>query len=126
MSAHLGKTKTLEKVRQHAYWPGWKKDVAEYVRCCHICHGGKGSRPWRAGRMQRMPVKDLSGPFSLVVADAIGPLPITDRGNKWAEAFVIQALDSITFVNVMIEGVICRHGVPEQLLSDSGTNFTSE
>ncbi|OWY95072.1 hypothetical protein PHMEG_00035026, partial [Phytophthora megakarya] len=101
MSARLGKTKTLEKVRHHAYWPGWKKDVTEYVRCCHICHGGKGSRPWRAGRMQRMPVKDLSGPFSLVVVDAIGPLPTTDKGNKyilvfvdyftrWAEAFAIQ------------------------------------
>ncbi|OWZ08184.1 Retrotransposon Polyprotein [Phytophthora megakarya] len=137
MSAHLGKTKMLEKVRHYAYWPGWKKDVAEYVRCCHICHCGKGSRPWRAGRMQRMPVKDLSGPFSLVVVDAIVPLPTPDRGNKyilvfvdyftrWAEAFAIQALDFITFVNVMIDGVICRHGVPEQLLSDRGTNFTSE
>ncbi|OWZ11920.1 Retrotransposon Polyprotein [Phytophthora megakarya] len=110
MSAHLGKTKTLEKVRHHAYWPDWKKDVAEY---------------------------DLSGPFSFVVVDAIGPLPTPDRGNKyilvfvdyftrWAEAFAFQGLDSITFVNVMIDGVICRHGVPEQLLSDRGTNFTPE
>ncbi|OWZ16730.1 Gag-pol fusion protein [Phytophthora megakarya] len=98
MSAHIGKPKTLEK---------------------------------------RMPVKDLSGPFSLVVVDAIGPLPTTDRGNKYilvfvnyftrcAEVLAIQALDSITCVNVMIDRVICRHGVPEQLLRDRGTNFTSE
>ncbi|OWZ09506.1 hypothetical protein PHMEG_00017784 [Phytophthora megakarya] len=52
MSAPLGKTKTLQNVRHHAYWPGWKNDAAQYVRCCHICHGGKGSRPWQAGRMQ--------------------------------------------------------------------------
>ncbi|OWZ19999.1 LOW QUALITY PROTEIN: hypothetical protein PHMEG_0005648 [Phytophthora megakarya] len=89
---------------------------------------GKGCR-------RRMPVKDLPGPFSLVVVDVIGRLTTTDRGNnyslvfvdyftRWAEAFAIQALDSITFVNVMIDGVICRHGAPEQLLSDRGTNFT--
>ncbi|OWZ17218.1 LOW QUALITY PROTEIN: hypothetical protein PHMEG_0008869 [Phytophthora megakarya] len=129
MSAHLGKTKTLEKVRHHGYCGLVGKRMSLST--------GKGSRPWRAGRMQRMPVKDLSGPFSLVVVDAIGPLPTTDSGNKyilvfvgyftrWAEAFAIQALDSITFVNVMIDGVICRHGVPGQLLSDRGTNFTSK
>ncbi|OWZ22337.1 hypothetical protein PHMEG_0002962 [Phytophthora megakarya] len=73
--------------------------------------------------MQRMPVKDLSGPLSLVVVDAIGALPTTDRGNKyilvfvdyftrWAEGFAIQAIESIT--------------VPDRLLSDHGTNFTAE
>ncbi|KAG1695900.1 hypothetical protein DVH05_019255 [Phytophthora capsici] len=54
-SAHLGKMKTADKVRRHAYWPGWKKDVVEYVRGCSICGGGKGHRPWRAGLVQRMP-----------------------------------------------------------------------
>jgi hypothetical protein len=87
-SAHLGRTKTADKVRRHAYWPVWKKDVSKYVRCCAICSGGKGARPWRAGRVQRIPVLDLSGPFSLVVVDAIGPLPTTGRGNKFILAFV--------------------------------------
>ncbi|KAG3118558.1 hypothetical protein C6341_g27465 [Phytophthora cactorum] len=86
--------------------------------------------------MQRMPVQDLSGPFSLLVVDAIGPLVVTPRGNKyilvfvdyftrWVEAFAVASLDTISFVDAMIEGVICRHGVPERLLSDRGSNFTS-
>ncbi|GMF45018.1 unnamed protein product [Phytophthora fragariaefolia] len=137
LSSHLGLTKTLEKVKRHAYWPGWHKDVAEYVRECNKCGSGKGSRPWRAGRMQRMPVVDLTGPFSLLVVDAIGPLPATERGNKyilvfvdyftrWAEGFPVGSLDSVTFVEVMINGVVARHGVPSRLLSDNGTNFPSE
>ncbi|KAG2884575.1 hypothetical protein PC119_g19503 [Phytophthora cactorum] len=108
-SAHLGKTKTADKVRRHAYWHGWKNDVAEY---------------------------DLSGPFSLLVVDAIGPEVVTPRGNKyilvfvdyftrWVEAFAVASLDTLSFVDAMIEGVICRHGVPERLLSDRGSNFTS-
>ncbi|KAG2775472.1 hypothetical protein PC129_g18884 [Phytophthora cactorum] len=86
--------------------------------------------------MQRMPVQDLSGPFSLLVVDAIGPLVVTPRGNKyilvfvdyftrWVEAFAVASLDTISFVDAMIEGVICRHGVQERLLSDCGSNFTS-
>jgi hypothetical protein len=135
-SAHLGKTKTLDKVRHHAYWHGWKKDVVEYVKECPICSGGKGHRPWRAGLMQRMPVQELSRPFPLLVVDAIGPLVVTPREKKyilvfvdyftrWTEAFAVKSLDTISFVDAMIEGVICRHGVPERLLSDRGTNFIS-
>jgi transposase InsO family protein len=107
------------------------------VRECAKCGGGKGPRPWTSGRMQRMPVADLTGPFSLLVVDAVGPLPETERGNKyilvfvdyftrWAEAFAVAALDSITFVDSMVNGVVARHGVPSRLLSDNGRNFTSE
>ena len=49
-----------------------------------------------------------------------------DYFTRWVEDFAVETLDSITFVNAMIDGVICRHGVPERLLSDRGTNFTSE
>ncbi|OWZ00414.1 Gag-pol fusion protein [Phytophthora megakarya] len=73
----------------------------------------------------RMPVKDLSGPFSLVLVDAIGPLPATDSDNKHILLFAIQAPDLIPFVSMIIDAVICRHGVPEELLSDRVTNFTS-
>ncbi|KAE9343832.1 hypothetical protein PR003_g8764 [Phytophthora rubi] len=87
--------------------------------------------------MQRMPVTDLAGPFSLLVVDAVGPLPETERGNKyilvfvdyftrWAEAFAVAALDSITFLDAMVNGVVVRHGVPSRLVSDNGRNFTSE
>ncbi|GMF31353.1 unnamed protein product [Phytophthora fragariaefolia] len=75
--------------------------------------------------------------FSMLVVDAVGPLPLTERGNKyilvfvdyftrWAEAFAVIRLDSVTFVEVTVNGVVARHGVPSRLLSDYGRNFTSE
>ncbi|GMF39090.1 unnamed protein product [Phytophthora fragariaefolia] len=99
--------------------------------------------PWinqdsrKAGQMQRMPVVGLTGPFSLPIVDVIEPLPATERGNKyilafvnyftgWAEAFPVESLDSVTFVEVVINGVVARHGVPSHLLSYNGTNFTFE
>ncbi|POM66093.1 GapPol Polyprotein [Phytophthora palmivora] len=87
--------------------------------------------------MQKMPIQELSGPFSLLVVDAVGPLVTTQRGNKfilvfadyfirWVEAFAVERLDSVTFVETMVNEVISRHGVPEKLLSDQGSNFISE
>ncbi|KAE9327482.1 hypothetical protein PR003_g16010 [Phytophthora rubi] len=72
LAAHVGVTKTMDKVRKHAFWHGWKRDVAEYVRECATCGSGNGHRPWRNGLMQRMPIHELSGPFSLLVVDRFG------------------------------------------------------
>ncbi|GMF49356.1 unnamed protein product [Phytophthora fragariaefolia] len=136
-AAHVGQSKTMDKVRKHAYWHGRRKDVAEYVRTCTVCGNGKGYRPWKNGLMQRKPVQELSGPFSLLLVDAFGPLVTTPRGHKyilvfadyftrWVEAFPAEALDTISFVRIMVDEVLCRHGVPERLLSDRDTNFISE
>ncbi|KRZ04760.1 Retrovirus-related Pol polyprotein from transposon [Trichinella pseudospiralis] len=34
---HLGKKKTLWKVRQRFYWPGQSEDVADWCRKCQEC-----------------------------------------------------------------------------------------
>ncbi|KAE9254329.1 hypothetical protein PF002_g2921 [Phytophthora fragariae] len=78
-----------------------------------------------------------SWPFSLLVVDAVGPLPETESGNKyilvfvdyftrWAEAFVVKKLDSVTFDEAVVNGVVAQHGVPSRLLGDNGKNFSSE
>ena len=36
-AAHLGVTKTLEKLRTRFYWPGHKKDVSVFVSSCLVC-----------------------------------------------------------------------------------------
>ncbi|KAG3241582.1 hypothetical protein PI124_g13550 [Phytophthora idaei] len=121
LPSHLGLAKTLEKVRRHAYWTGWRKDVAECLQGRNKCGSGKGSGPWSAGQMQRMPVADLTGPFSMLAVDAVGPLRLTSRGNRyilvfvdcltrWAETSAVERQDSVTFVDVMVNGVIARHG----------------
>ncbi|OWY92942.1 Zf-CCHC and Asp protease 2 and rve domain containing ing protein, partial [Phytophthora megakarya] len=102
-SSRSGRTKTIDNVRKHAYWPG--KNAT-----------GKGYRPWKNGVIQRVPVYDLSGTFSLVVVDAIGPLETTPRDNKyilaftdyftrWVEAFPVKRHDTVTFVNLMVDEV---------------------
>jgi hypothetical protein len=49
-----------------------------------------------------------------------------DYLTKWAEAFPIPDQKADTIARLFVEHVVCRHGVPEQLLSDRGANFLSE
>ncbi|KAH9123084.1 hypothetical protein AeMF1_005847 [Aphanomyces euteiches] len=137
VAGHLGLMKTRERIRRTAYWLNWQLDCKDYVSKCPDCNRAKGGRPWRQGPMQRMPIYSLRGPFGLLVVDALGPLPTTNRGNKhilvfadyftrWVEAFPVADLKTSTFSRVLFDEVLCRFGIPDKLLSDRGSNFVSE
>lgn len=49
-----------------------------------------------------------------------------DYLTKWAEAFAVSDQTAETIARLLIENIVCRHGVPEELLSDRGPNFLSE
>ena len=83
--------------------------------------------------MQPIPV---GGPFHRVAVDIL-QLPLTVSGNryvavfmdyltKWPEAFAIPDQKAETIAKLFVEQIVCRHGVPEELLSDRGTNFLSD
>jgi hypothetical protein len=75
-----------------------------------------------------------STPWSVVATDFVGPLPLTDRGNKYilvnidtftrmVEATATADDTTTTTANVIINDVICRHGLFDVLRSDRGTNY---
>ena len=77
---HLGMFKTLEKVRSRFYWPGQRHDIEDWCRACELCAARK-SPP----RRNRAPMQQVlaGGPFQRVAMDILGPLPLTERGNKY-------------------------------------------
>lgn len=40
--------------------------------------------------------------------------------NKWPEAFAIPDQKAETIAKLFVEQIVCRHGIPEELLSDHG------
>ena len=108
------------------------KDVHEHCRRCLTCATYQGS-----GRRTKSPLIPIAvgGPFHRVGVD-IMELPRTESGNlyvislvdyltKWVESFPTDNQRSETIIKLLIDHVICRHGVPEALVSDRGPNLLS-
>lgn len=78
----------------------------------------------------------VSGPYERIAVDCMGPLPITENGNrfivvfidhftKYIEAFAVPNITADTIARLFVEKIVCRHGVPQILQSDRGSDFTS-
>ncbi len=67
----------------------------------------------------------------------MGPLPasreghsylltVMDRATRWPEAFPLKATMVFACVDMLVDGWISRYGVPEDITTDRGPQFTSE
>ena len=68
--------------------------------------------------------------------DILGPLPTTQRGNRyilvfsdyfthWAEAYSVPNQEAATVAKVFVDQWICQFGAPNVVNSDQGRNFES-
>lgn len=130
---HFGIQKTLQKVKQQFYWIDCSRDVENFCQCCTICQARNGPRRKQRSRLQPY---DVGAPFERVAIDLLGPLPTTERGNryilvlmdyftKWPEAAAIPNQTAETVAEALVEHVFTRFGAPLQLHSDQGRNFES-
>ena len=132
-SGHLGVQKTLGKVKEHYYWPGYEADVTAWIQGCRQCQKKKPPH-----QSQQAPLDTITSnyPFEKLSWDIMGPLPLSSTGNhyivvitdlfsKWVEAFPVKATDTETLATLMVNEVICRFGVTHYIHSDQGANLTS-
>ena len=132
---HLGIAKTYHRIRDRFYWEGIKLDVQEFVRSCESCQKTKLTR-----RKGKEPMKITDTPrkaFDKIQIDIVGPLPITELGNKYiltvqdcltkySDAIPLKNTDSVTVAVALAEKVICRFGCPRIIHTDQGSNFLSQ
>ena len=114
------------------WWPRMRKDIVMWCQSCLVC----ASR--EVGRSSRPPLTPIpvGGPFDRVGVDVLH-FPKSKSGNqyvvvfmdyltKWPEAFATKDQTALTIAQLFIKHVVCRHGVPNQLLSDRGAAFLSQ
>ena len=135
MGGHMGVKKTADKIQKAFYWPGIQGDVSRHCRSCDICQKtvNKGSVP--KVPLQKMPLIDM--PFKRVAIDLIGPisppseeghryiLTLVDYATRYPEAVPLKNIDTETVAEALVD-FFSRLGIPEEILSDLGTQFVSD
>eukprot|EP00253_Pinus_taeda_P030643 PITA_30643 len=131
---HFADKRTAYKVLQLGYyWPYVFRDSKAYVKQCGSCQ--RTGRPILSDEMSLKP-QVLIEPFEQWALDFVGPinppsngkryiLVCTDYVTKWAEAKAVSRATEDTVVTFLFEEIFVRYGVPRQIITDQGTQFTS-
>ena len=132
---HLGIQKTLDKIRSNFYWPGMNGDVQRYCQSCDICQKTIRKGDVRKVPLDSMPLIDV--PFKRVAVDLVGPItPMSNKGNRFIltlvdyatrfpEAVALREISSENVAEALVS-MFSRVGVPEEILSDCGSQFTAD
>ena len=134
LGGHMGSQKTLERVKSNFYWPGLTAEVNRFCQSCDICQRTVPKGYTGKVALGKMPIIDV--PFHRVAFDLIGPLPVSDRGHRWIltlidyatrypEAVPLKTIETTEVAETLIS-IFSRVGVPKEMLTDGGTQFTSE
>jgi hypothetical protein len=132
-AGHLGENKTLESLKKRFYWFGMKEDVSSWIRSCGPCSMRKKSRNNKSAMKQY----NVGLPMERVALDILGPLPRTAKGNKyilvvadyfskWTEMYAMPNQEAVTITKKFVEEFICRFGIPQEIITDQGTQFESQ
>ncbi|KFD60843.1 hypothetical protein M514_26979 [Trichuris suis] len=78
-AGHLGRNRTLARLRRTAYWIGMDRDVLLFCKKCTVCQRCKLGRPVRAP-LKKMPV---GMPWERLGADIL-ELPESTAGHRYA------------------------------------------
>lgn len=132
--AHPGVRGTLAAIRQRFWWPTRERDIRRFVASCSICAQTKSSNNPPAGLLRPLPVP--SRPWSHIALDFVTGLPpssgntviltVVDRFSKAAHFIPLPKLPSAQeTAQIMVDHVFKIHGLPSDIVSDRGPQFTS-
>ena len=121
---HPGMSRMKALARQKVWWPRMDCDIEELVNACSSCAATaklppvetqswpKTERPW-----QRLHADfaDLDGKQYLLIVDA---------HSKWPEAIPMNSTDAVQTIKA-ISNVFATHGLPEQIVTDNGPQFSA-
>jgi len=115
------------------YWPTMRSDSTSHVKRCDSCQ--------RFASVSHLPPEQLRPilspwPFMKWGMDIVGKLPtapgqrmymlaVTDYFTKWVEAEAYHQVRDREVKNFIWKNVICRFGVPKEIVTDNGSQFIS-
>ena len=124
-ATHIGIEGCIRRARESMYWPRMTAELKDYILKCDIClthraSPGKepliqhkfGDRPWSKVGVD---LCELHGRTLLVVVDYYSNFIEVDRPTTTTTSGICKSL----------KGMFSRYGIPDQLVSDNGPQFSS-
>jgi hypothetical protein len=132
---HPGSIKMYMDLKELFWWNNMKREIAKFVSECHTCQRVKAEHQSPAGLMQPLDIPEWK--WEEIGMDFITGLPLTpkkkdmiwvivDRLTKSAHFLAVNQKDSgEKLVNLYVQEIVSKHGVPKTIVSDRGSVFTS-
>lgn len=135
LSGHFSTKKTVSRILSDFWWPGCQADCSRFCKSCDICQRTipKGRVP--KAPLGKMPMIEIS--FQRIAVDLVGPndsptdkknryiLTIVDYATRYPEAVPLSGIETERVAEALVD-VFSRVGVAREMLSDMGSQFTSE
>ena len=123
---HPGISRMKAVARSYFWWIGLDKDIESLGRSCDSCQAVK-SNPATA---PLHPWVWPDSPWARIHVDFAGPflgkmfLVVIDAHSKWPEVIMMNSTTSLRTIEEL-RSLFGRYGLPEQLVSDNGSQFKS-
>lgn len=123
-TAHLGIEKSKERARDVIFWPGMNQDIENHVKSCETCLSRRNNQP----KETLMSHEAADYPWQRVATDLF----------QWQDNHFIVVVDyysrffelektnlSSSDIITKMKQIFSRHGIPEQVVSDNGPQYSS-
>lgn len=123
---HPGIERMKALARSYVYWPSIDADIAGHVGTCRHCAAVAKSPP----KAPPQPWPKSTFPWQRVHVDYAGPIEgdyfllCVDSYSKWVEITKTKSITASATIAI-VRSLFARLGMPETLVSDNGTQFTS-
>ena len=127
-AGHMGETKTKNYLRTKVWYPGMDSDVDTFIKTCLACTAARPGRQYEPVKSTPLP----EGPWKLLATDFKGPIEknyyvmvVVDAYTRYVETAIVGSTAAEEVIPAFDE-ILCRHGIPEEVVSDNGPPFNSE
>ena len=125
--SHMGVIKMKSLARMYFWWPGINKQIEVLAKNCENCMSTRDN----PCKVQLSLWEWPNEPWKRIHIDFLGPFlnkyffVVVDAYTKWIEVFPTNKIDA-KFPITVFQSLFARFGLPELIVSDNGTQFTSQ
>ncbi|KAF2887838.1 hypothetical protein ILUMI_18335 [Ignelater luminosus] len=130
---HFGSEKCFIFLKRFYYWPKINKGIRQTLTACNLCQKTKISHVIE-GKMHHVfsekpkdiPCLDLMEPLAVLRGGATQFLVTVNAFSKFVKLYPLRRATTKAILNKLQNDYFLNYGTPQKILSDNGTQFSSQ